>query len=103
MIALSGVTPKKRQLFRFAKWPARTLLGGNGFDDELALRFRVDGDFRAIERRSHQFEDFRIIEDARWHKAYAICGVYFARKRLSCCEGVSVRGMREMIALMRRC
>jgi len=45
------------------------LLGGDGFDDELAAGFWVDGDFGAVERGVDEVEDFGIVEDAEWNEA----------------------------------
>ena len=45
------------------------MLGGDGFDDELAAGFWVDGDFGAVEGSVDQVEDFGIVEDGGRNEA----------------------------------
>ncbi len=45
------------------------MLGGDGFDDELAAGFWVDGGFGAVEGGVDQVEDFGIVEDGGWNEA----------------------------------
>jgi hypothetical protein len=59
----------RAELFAFRGWAAGTLLGGDGFDDELAAGFRIDWDLRTVERGVHQVEDFGIVEDAGRHES----------------------------------
>ena len=49
---------------------AGALLGGDGFDDELAAGFWVDGNFCAVEGGVDQVEDFGIVEEAGWDEAH---------------------------------
>ena len=53
------------RLITFWKRLARPLLGGDGFDDELAAILGIKGHFRAVKGQIHKVLHFRVVEDSQ--------------------------------------